>query len=220
MTPLRLLVFDRTCRGRRGLPGLSAIWRGGQTLYRGMGRIDGARGVAGWAEAFDWLASFRPTEPIAEIQYWGHGRFGEALVGGESLSVASWTAGHAHAAGLRAIAARLCKGSDGLVWFRTCETFGTAAGHAFARTFARNFGCQVAGHTHVIAVWQSGLHALLPGGEPDWSEDEGVVVGSPTSRFNEGAGLVAHAPGAPSRPGAPNTVSFLTGRIPPAFVSR
>lgn len=205
---LRLLVFDRTCAGRRGLPGLSQAWGAGRVLYRGLGRIDAGIGVASWAEALHWLATTQAPRSIAEIQFWGHGRFGQALVAGEVLDASAVSPGHPHHEQLSRIRARLLRAERGLWWFRTCETFGTQAGHDFARAWSRFFGCRAAGHTHVIGVWQSGLHTLLPDADPAWSVTEGT--GRPAT-----AGAPARA--LPSRPGAPNTISFLHGQIPEDF---
>ena len=116
---LRLLVFDRTCTGRP--VGLSTAWSNGATLYRSLGRLDGARGVASWSEALAWLAAFRPGELVEEIQYWGHGRWGQVLVDREALSAESLAPGHALAAKLDAVRERLVPGGESLVWLRTCE---------------------------------------------------------------------------------------------------
>jgi hypothetical protein len=199
---VRLLIYDRTCGGRAGLPGLSHAWGAGRHLYRGLGRIDAGFGAGSWSEALDWLASARAPRAISEIQFWGHGRFGQALIAGEELDPRALAPGHPLHDRLARVRDRMLRGNDGLWWFRTCETFGGGAGHAFARAWTGYFGCRAAGHTHVIGVWQSGLHSLLPGAEPHWSVDEGMT---------------ATATALPSRPGAPNTIHFLTGRIPMGF---
>ena len=97
---------------------------------------------------------------------------------------------------------RLAPGA--LVWFRTCETFGGAAGHDFARAFTDFFGCRAAGHTFIIGYWQSGLHLLEPGQAPHWDASEGLAKGTP-----ERPELAAW-----SAMGAPNTISCMTGRVP------
>ena len=99
---------------------------------------------------------------------------------------------------------RLLPDGEALWWFRTCETFGTETGQRFARAWTRFLGCRAAGHTYVIGAWQSGLHSLQPGETPRWSPEEGVQPG-PTPRSLT------------SRPGAPNTITFLHGRIPEGF---
>jgi hypothetical protein len=203
--PLRLLIFDRTCRGPRFLPGLSHAWRAGNQLYRGLGRLDAGFGAAGWDEALGWLAGFGGEVPIAEIQFWGHGRWGNVRLGDQVLDRRALQPGHPWQPALDRVRSRLLPGADGLWWFRSCETFGTTAGHEFATAWTRFFGCRAAGHTHVIGFWQSGLHALLPGATPHWSAGEGVRSGATAD--------IAQA----SRPGAPNTITCFHGRVPEGF---
>lgn len=206
MNALRLLVFDRTCTGKGLRPGLSHAWAAGRHLYRGLGRVDAARGVASWAEALDWLGSIEPGAPIAEVQYWGHGRWGRALVADDVLDAAALAPGHPLHRGLSGLRERLLRGRDGLLWFRTCETFGLPRGKRFARALADFLGCRVAGHTYVIGAVQSGLHSLLPGEDPSWPDDEGVV--------EDHRGPPESAAGRWSRFGEPNTITCFQGRIP------
>src|SRR5678815_4972061 len=110
---MRVIVFDRTCVRTRGH--LSPLWWCGAQLYRALGRIDAVRGVASWAEALAWLESL--DRPIRELQYWGHGKWGCALVEREALSARAIARGE-----LDGLRAQLAPGA--LVWFRTCETFG------------------------------------------------------------------------------------------------
>lgn len=200
---MRALVYDRTCLRTGG--GLSFAWSAGSGLYRGLGRIDAARGVASWGEALDWLASC--DEPIDELQYWGHGTWGCARVAAESLDVRSLARGHVHRAGLDALRAKLAP--DALVWFRTCETFGAQSGIAFAEQLAEFLGARVAGHTYVIGFHQSGLHGLAPGRRADWAPDEGLLEGTPAAPVRARS----------SRPWAPRTITCLAGRVPPAWFS-
>lgn len=196
------MVYDRTCSGHWGLPGLTASWRAGGWLYRALGRLDGWTGASSWPEALAWLASFEPGRPLGEIQYWGHGTWGRVLLNGRSLDIDALKPGHPLQPSLAAIRSRL-SGPDALWWFRTCETFGTDAGHRFATEWTRYFGCRAAGHTFIIGPWQSGLHVLAPGDEPDWPVTEGVrelAEGRPRARW--------------SGPFAPNTITFLHGRPP------
>lgn len=205
MKALRLLVFDRTCTGRLR-PGLSDAWAAGRHLYRGLGRIDASRGVASWAEALDWLGAVAPGASIADVQYWGHGRWGRALVADDVLDAAALAPGHPLHAGLLRLRARLLPGRDGLFWLRTCETFGLALGKRFARDLADFLGCRVAGHTYVIGALQSGLHSLSPGEVPSWPDDEGVPEGH--------RGPAEPAAGRWSRLWEPNTITCLQGKIP------
>jgi hypothetical protein len=203
MSGRRVVVFDRTCDGPRlggvALPGLTRTWEVGARLYAGLGRVDASYGAASWGEALAWLGAVEG--PIAEIQFWGHGRWGQAFIGRQSLDVGALVSTHPLHAGLVAVRARL-DGPGALWWFRTCETFGKRQGHEFARRWTRFFGCRAAGHTYVIGPWQSGLHSLAPGAEPTWSIDAGLGPdkAAPTA-------LMAH-------PLAPNTITFLTGAIP------
>lgn len=202
--PLRLVIHDRTCRGRWWRPGLTDAWAAGARLYRALGRVDAWRGVASWPEALAWAAEVEPGRLIGEVQYWGHGRWGRALAGADVLDAGSLAPAHPLHAALAAVRARLAP--DALWWFRTCETFGTAAGHDFARAFARFLGCRVAGHTYVIGAVQSGLHSLLPGAEPAWSATEGLPPGVPDPPTAARSSLLA-----------PNTITCLHGRVPPGM---
>lgn len=197
------MIYDATCTARRSLvPGLTRAWWLGGHLYRALGRVDAVRGVASWDEALAWIAEHEPSRPIHEIQLWMHGKWGAAYLDRDLLDIRSLSRDHPHRALLDRVAARMRPSS--LLWFRTCETFGARAGHAFARACADHFGCRVAGHTHVIADWQSGLHTLRPGERPRWSPHEGLSAGTPD---------------APERarwssPLGPNTIHCLQGRVP------
>lgn len=198
-----MLLYDRTCVRAGGH--LSLAWGAGSALYRGLGRIDAARGVASWDEAFAWLLALRGDGPIEELQYWGHGKWGAALVDDDVLDGRSLGAAHPHRGRLEAIRARLAPGA--LVWFRTCETFGARAGITFAEELAEFLGVRVAGHTHVIGFHQSGLHGLVPGARATWSPEDGLAEGTPDAPVRA----------RPSRPWAPRTITCLAGTVPPAW---
>lgn len=204
--PLRLMIYDRTCGGPVGLPGLSQAWWTGGGLYRALGRIDRFVGVEDWPTALRWLAEVEPGRPIAEIQTWCHGKWGQVLLDRAPMDATALLAGHPWNGWLRAIRERLV-GPEALWWFRTCETFGAQSGHRFARAWTDFFECDAAGHTYIIGAWQSGLHRLGPGQEPPWPTAEGLREGTP---------------GAPrralrSKPTAPHTITCLHGRVPPGF---
>jgi hypothetical protein len=196
----RLMVFDTTCRGR--LVGLSNVWSTGRRLYGALGRLDDSFGATTWEEALRWLADYPGDQPIGEVQFWGHGQWGRANIDGEPLSVASLEARHRHRDLLDAVRDRLAPGA--LWWFRTCLTFGADSGLRFARELADYFGCRVAGHTFIIAYWQSGLHSLEPGQAPGWSPTEGLRGGTADEPDK----------GAWSYPWSPNTVSCLSAAVP------
>jgi hypothetical protein len=202
--PLRLLVYDRTGYGPKLRNQLSAAWKAGSVLYRGLGRLDAAFGAAHWKEALDWLGRVEPDQPIGELQFWGHGRWGRVLIGEEPLDREALSLGHPLYAGCVRLRERLLPDARALLWWRTCEAFGAKTGQDFAQALAEFFGCPVAGHTYVIGFWQSGLWRLMPGDKPDWSMTEGVALGT------------AEAPekALGSSPRAPRTISCLHGRIP------
>ena len=201
------MVYDATWVGRPFVQaGLTSSWIVGGALYRGLGRIDAAYGATSWEDALAWLCSVEPTRRIDEVQYWGHGTWGRALIARDVLDAAAVEdPSHSRHADLRALRDRLA-GPRALLWFRTCETFGGEAGHRFASSWVRFFGCQVAGYTYVIGPWQSGLHSLAPGQAPRWSVREGLAddVEAPRQALMSG-------------PGAPNTITCLHGRIPDGF---
>lgn len=201
--PLRLMVYDRTCVKNRGL-GLSSAWSVGANLYRRLGRFDATRGVRSWHEAITWLASFEASRPIAEIQYWGHGRWGRVLVGSDVLDASALREGHALHASLRAVRERLVDGEEGLVWLRTCEVFGARIGTDFAQSLADFFGAKVAGHTFIIGAIQSGLRALAPGCRPTWSAREGLAEGTPDQPVRALWSAASH----------PRTITCLANEVP------
>lgn len=201
---LRLLAYDRTCVGRP--VGLTTAWSNGATLYRALGRIDHAFGVTSWTEALAWLARVAPGEPIEEIQYWGHGRWGRVLVDRDPLDARALADGHPLRASLEAVRERLVP-DRALLWLRTCEAFGADAGLDFAARLADFFGARVAGHTHVIGAVQSGLHGLRPGSTPAWSPHEGLAEGTPRDPVRAyGSSMLR-----------PRTIHFLTGEVPEAW---
>lgn len=204
---MKLLVYDATWVGRPWVQaGLTSSWIVGGALYRGLGRIDASYGASSWEDALAWLCSVEPARRIDEIQFWGHGKWGRALIARDVLDVdAVLDSRHSRHEDLRALRARL-SGRDALWWFRTCETFGREAGQRFATSWARFFDCRVAGHTYVIGPWQSGLHSLRPGQLPTWSVREGLPDDVEEPRY----ALM-------SAPGEPNTVTCLHGRIPDRF---
>jgi len=203
-SPLRLIVFDATQR-QRAPRALGYSWQYGTYLYRALGRVDAAFGAQDFRQAFEWLATHEPDRPIAELQFWGHGRWGRVMIDGEVLDRQLLSPAHPHHTGLQRLRARLAP--DALIWFRTCETLGAQAGHDFAASLADATGARVAGHTFIIGFLQSGLHCLRPGMKPDWPSSEGLARGS------------AEAPEAAlsSALGAPNTITCLTGSIPEGY---
>jgi hypothetical protein len=195
------MLYDKTCAGRFGLPGLTSSWWTGGHLYRALGRLDAFFGAATWTEALDWLAHFRRDSRIAEIQYWGHGKWGSVLLAGERLDARDLQEGAPRRPVLESIRERLIP-RESLWWFRTCETFGTQAGHSFAKAWTSFFNSPAAGHTFLIGPWQSGLHSLRPDELPDWSVNEGC----------DDSGTRTQALW--SKPTAPRTITCFHGQVP------
>src|SRR5687767_2133616 len=88
---LRIVLFDRTCTSARAR-GLSHFWRGGSELYRLLGRVDVSYAAASWDEALQWLRSFRAESQIAELQIWGHGKWGRMFMAQQSLDASALAA--------------------------------------------------------------------------------------------------------------------------------
>lgn len=205
--PLRLMIYDRTCTGPRLRPGLSHAWWTGGVLYsRLLRRLHAWHGASSWAEALAWAAQVHPGREIAELQFWGHGKWGRAYIDRDPLDAAALIPGHPLHASLAAIRERL-RGPEALWWFRTCESFGAAPGQDFARRLTDFMGCRAAGHTYIIGVWQSGLHSLRPGETPTWSPLEGLKEG-PVD--DPRAALW-------SRRREPNTIHCLSGHVPEGY---
>ncbi len=204
---LRLMVYDRTCRGSKMLPGLSHAWGSGGALFRMLRRFDAYQGVDSWEDGLRFLVAQQPDRPIAQVQFWGHGKWGSARVAGRALGRRALQPRDDLHAPLRDIADRMLAGDQGLWWWRTCETFGANEGQAFARELAEFLGCRVAGHTYIIGHVQSGLHSLLPGQVPHWAPDEGIREGSPD------APVSAHW----SKIWRPKTITFLRDTVPAGY---
>lgn len=202
-TPLRLMVYDRTCVKRA--VGLSTAWSAGSILYRGLGRIDATLGVRSWEEALNWLATYEPSREVSEIQYWGHGRWGRVLVDEDVFDASMLRPSHRLSASVLAVRERLVP--DALVWLRTCEAFGASVGQDFAEQLADRLGVRVAGHTFIIGAVQSGLRALAPGCRPRWSNVEGLAEGTAD------APVRAHASG----PRHPRTITCFSNEVPRAW---
>ncbi|WP_433928704.1 hypothetical protein AB3662_35080 [Sorangium cellulosum] len=186
--------------------GLTPVWRAGALLHRMTGAADAWQAASSWAEALGWAArtARERGRKISSLQAWGHGGWGYMRMGKTRLDEAALRPGSPLDGAIAALKAELA-GPDALVWLRCCSAFGHS-GQAFARALAGRLGCRVAGHTYIIAFYQSGTHSLRPGEAPAWDPREGV-------RFSDGAPAGALW----SSRTAPNTVSCLTGELPPGY---
>ncbi len=202
MSALRLLVYDAT--DKQGERPLRTAWRTGARVYRALGRVDAYFPATSWAAALSWLATFQEGRPLGQVQFWGHGKWGAALIADDVFSRTTLGEGGASAEALTAIQKRMLPEAGSLVWFRTCETLGAQRGHDFAMQLSERLGARIAGHTYVIAALQSGLHGLRPGMRPSWSTIEGLSRGTadaPEESFWSSAK-------------APNTVHFMNNEVP------
>lgn len=204
MRPLRLLVYDATQRSRSPRA-LGVAWHTGSYLYRGLGRIDAAYGARSWTDAFEFLATHDAGRTVGEFQFWGHGKWGRALIHGESFDRGYLSDAQSRFPSFARFRERLEPGA--LVWFRTCETLGARPGQDFAQALSDHLGARVAGHTFVIGFFQSGLHSLMPGQTPSWSANEGIASGTPDHPERALS----------SGPRLPNTVTCFDGAIPEGF---
>ena len=103
----------------------------------------------------------------AVIQYWGHGAPGKVTCGSDDNAVKLLDEFYPYV------------DAATVFWFRTCETFQGKKGKDFARLASSRLHCFVAGYTHKIWLWQSGLHVVAGSaldGYPrtDWDDGEGV----------------------------------------------
>ena len=171
-------------------------------MYSSLGRLDATFGAASWDEALAWIAGVQPGEPIGEVQYWGHGKWGSVQIADERLSASALRERHPLHSRLCGLRERLAP--EALLWFRTCETFGAKSGIDFARRCTDFFGVRAAGHTHVIHYWQSGLHGLTPGHVPDWRAADGLIQGTPEEPRSART----------SSPLEPRTITCTQGTIP------
>ena len=200
---LSALIYDRQCRGPGPTRWLGRSFVVGAALHGLSRRFDVVIPARDWPTALADLLARTEGRTLDEIQFWGHGKWGEALIGQDRLDARTIATGGALHDPFCTLAPRLA-GPDATLWFRTCETFGAHRGQTFARAISDLLGCSVAGHTHIIGPWQSGLHRLRPGQRPAWSPDSGLRKGS------------AEAPQQArwSRPGLPRSVSCLRRALP------
>lgn len=181
--PLRVMIYDNSTLedGWDGLAkdGLAMSWVWGERLYKTFGRIDIAKGVSSFDEAFEWLLSLE--QPIAQIQFWCHGWCGKVALGNTVLDEVGLRTDRSYYGSLVQLKKKLTPTAN--VWFRTCGTFASDKGHEFATRFSEVIndplsGRSVTGHTFLIAFFQGGLHTLRAGQKPHWSPFEGIKRGN------------------------------------------
>lgn len=203
MIPLRVMLYDSTTLkdGIHPEDALAMSWRLGATLYRLRDDIDYHFGVTDWNEAFDWLIDLAQKNTIGEIQFWCHGSPGRVWLGKNQFNTSLLQDATIRQ---KLLTLRSSFSSNTLIWFRTCGTFAGESGQKFAKELANFLGCVVAGHTHIIGPFQSGLHTLKYGQEPNWSTEEGLIKDT----SGHVTGVVK------SSPWKKHTITCLRGSIP------
>lgn len=180
---------------------LRMSWVTGGLFYRLFRGVEQTRGFDNWLEALKWLAEVEPDKKINSIQFWGHGSPGRVWINGEFLSIRSLIASSKHRYLLLNLKERLTP--ESVIWFRSCNVFSAKEGHIFATAFSQFMGCKIAAHTFIVGPWQSGLHTINPGEQPNWSREEGLK--------KKADGTVEKLW---SMPWSPKTIFCLTGKIP------
>lgn len=145
---MKIVLFDSSEGGALGWSWSVGSFRPGWT------RI----GAGSWLNDADSKldAAVRPGTRLKELQIWGHGTPGAPEMDGEPMP------------SLFVDRLSLLVEPSSLVWFRSCSTFFGNSGQAFAERTSNKLGCRIAGHTHVIGIWQSGLYSVEPGLAGDW----------------------------------------------------
>ncbi len=200
---MRILIYDRDCEGPGATRWLSRSFAIGAKLFGRARFFDAVIPSRSWAQALRATLDAADHHAIDEIQFWGHGKWGRALLGAESLDLPALS-GRGELPHLLSEVGRHMRSSDATLWFRTCETLGAHTGHDFGRRLSEQVGARIAGHTYIIGPLQSGLHILAPGVAPSWSPTEGIAEGT------------AHDPRRSywSAPNAPNTITCLRRTLP------
>lgn len=191
---MKIIIYDATQKGALGL-----VWRVGAWLYKKLGWADEVVAIRSTFPFWSDLSYAARGRFVDEIQFWGHGEPGGAFIAGNPLCIDCTDLFYSTIA---------CLHADSVFWFRTCSTFASADGQAFAKEWTDALGCRVAGHTYKIGFWHSGLHTLAPGEEPDWCEAEGTMP-EPGKIHSTATGRVAKISG----PLEPRTRGFWARSI-------
>lgn len=159
---MKVTFYDKNPGKGAGQAFLKLSWLVGCWLQKLFRQVDDYHGIGSVEEMKAWLESKNTT--FSSIQYWGHGSPGTVWVSGKPYGVLSWF-------WLAPFIER-----ESLVWFRVCSLFQGTVGEKFSITLANNLGCNIAGHTRIIGIWQGGLHTRPPHSLPNWALEEGTEV--------------------------------------------
>jgi len=183
----RIILYDTA-----DTSAVSYTWALGTPFYKAIGACLEFYPVKCWAEATQKVSMYTGLD---EIQFWGHGSPGCALIGKEHLS--------ANDNENFAQAVKQALKLEGALWFRTCASFAGDLGKEFAKSISSNSQRRCAGSTFKIGMFHSGIHSCLPNWDANWLSTEGIdpVTKKPTS-----SGL-----------GKPNTILCLQISLPKSW---
>lgn len=153
----KLIIFDKS---EGTLVGLS--WKLGSRIFKS--HFTHTLAASSWQEVIDYFHRLPEGTRFNEVQFWGHGAPGKALVGGEPAGDAVWLSMRPYLHDLS------------IVWLRVCSfAQGVRGSNAMCRV-AGLLECRVIAHTHIIGNWasHSGTQGIRPGEVPQWAEADGV----------------------------------------------
>lgn len=149
---------------------LKTSWLLGCVFQKLIGAVDAYYGAMSWDDAQTWLLTQK--SPITVIQFWGHGGPGTLWFAGKATSTEEW------------LSIKPILVPQSLVWFRSCSVFQGPDGQVFAKRLADGLNCTIAGHTHIVGLFQGGLYTQKPNTMPSWSITEGVLPSRWRSDFS------------------------------------
>ena len=100
---VRILIYDQHCRGPGKSRWLSRSFRAGASLFGGARFFDAVIPSTSWAQALRETLRVAHHQSIDEIQVWGHGKWGRALIGDDTLDASALSQPGELAASLRAL---------------------------------------------------------------------------------------------------------------------
>ena len=169
-TGRRIVIIDSTGSGA-----LDVSWQVAAFITTAANRFTDRVEAHSWKDAADALLRMNVEHgdaPIDEVQFFGHGSPGAALIGADRLTADSLAEPHWQAV-------RHIFGTPGIFWFRTCESLNGDAGRALANAVADHFGeerMRVAGHTQFIHAVHPGLVVKVPGQRASWADGSGSFL--------------------------------------------
>ena len=156
---MRLFIYDKTQSW------LTASWWFGAALRSLRPGKDVILHVNSWADMVEQLSKL-PEKSVTRVEYWGHGLSSAVECNNDLLT-------YKEVYPLLERVAHVMSGPDALWFWRTCKTFWGVPGFQYASECVRVLGCRVAGFSHKIWWWQSGLRYMGPEDSPEWDHKDG-----------------------------------------------